>query len=334
MRHSSCPTTTAGRAPTRSRPRRSRRRAAHLFNRIAYAAAHVVADPLRDDRPVGRPAVDWDATLAFRHHLWGLGFKIAEAMDTSQRGMGLDWAGAQELIRRSLAEARTVAGADLACGAGTDQLDAGDARTLDDVDRAPMRSRSAFVEAHGGRAIMMASRALAARARSRRTTIARVYGRILGQAKDKVILHWLGDMFDPQLAGYWGDATISRRAGHRARIIERHRRQGRRHQDLAARQRQGGGAARPPAGRRADVHRRRFQLCRTDRGRRRAATRTRCSASSMRSRRRPSRRSAALAAGDVAGFHAHHRADRAAVAEDLRGADRSTTRPASSSSPG
>ncbi|PZM12544.1 dihydrodipicolinate synthase family protein [Rhizobium tubonense] len=172
------------------------------FNRIAYAAAHVVSDPLRDLDPWGRPAIDWDATIAFRRHLWGLGFKVAEAMDTAQRGMGLDWAGAQELIRRSLQAARDIPGADLACGAGTDHLAPADARSLDDVIRA-YETQIEFVESHGGRAIMMASRALARLARSP-ADYAKVYGRILSQAKEKVVLHWLGDKFDPQLAGYWG----------------------------------------------------------------------------------------------------------------------------------
>ena len=140
-----------------------------LFNRIAYAAAHVVADPLREVDPWHAAAVDWDATMAFRHHLWRLGFKIAEAMDTSQRAMGLDWTGARELIRRSLQEARSVPGADLACGVGTDQLAPADARTLDDVVGA-YQTQLEFVEKHGGRAILMASRALAAVA-PRRTTM-------------------------------------------------------------------------------------------------------------------------------------------------------------------
>jgi hypothetical protein len=176
------------------------------FNRIAYAAAHVVSDPRRDARPWEAPAIDWERTMAFRHHLWSLGFRIAEAMDTSQRGMGLDWAGAQELIRRSLAEARTVPGADLACGAGTDHLNPADARSLDDVIRA-YEEQVGFVEKQGGRAIMMASRALARIARSP-DDYRKVYGRILGQAKDKVVLHWLGDMFDPQLRGYWGSQNF------------------------------------------------------------------------------------------------------------------------------
>ncbi|MXN47363.1 DUF993 family protein [Shinella kummerowiae] len=177
-----------------------------VFSRIAYAAAHVVSDPRRDTRPWEAPAVDWDATMAFRHHLWSLGFRIAEAMDTAQRGMGLDWAGAQELIRRSLADARTVSGADLACGAGTDHLNPAAARSLDDVIAA-YEEQVGFVEKHGGRAIMMASRALARLAKSP-DDYRKVYGRILGQAKDKVVLHWLGDMFDPQLKGYWGSDSF------------------------------------------------------------------------------------------------------------------------------
>ena len=174
--------------------------------RTVYAAAHVVADPLRMTDPVLAPVVDWDATLKFRHHLWGLGMKIAEAMDTSQRGMGLDWTGAKELISRSLAEAKTVPGADLACGAGTDQLDPPSARSLDDVIAA-YEEQFAHIEKHGGRAIMMASRALASIATSRDDYL-KVYDRIVGQARDKVILHWLGDMFDPQLAGYWASRDV------------------------------------------------------------------------------------------------------------------------------
>lgn len=180
--------------------------AAPAFNRIAYAAAHVVSDPLRDSDPWGNPAIDWEATMAFRLHLWGLGFRIAEAMDTAQRGMGLPWPAAQELIRRSLAEARSVPGADLACGAGTDHLSPADARSIDDVIAA-YEEQVGFVEAEGGRAIMMASRALARVARSP-DDYRRVYGRILSRTKDKVVLHWLGDMFDPQLKGYWGSENF------------------------------------------------------------------------------------------------------------------------------
>ena len=175
--------------------------------RTVYAAAHVVMDPHRSADPWRAPVVDWEATLAFRHRLWGLGLKIAEAMDTSQRGMGLEWAGAQELIRRSLAEARSVPGADLACGAGTDQLDPAAARTLDDVLRA-YEDQMAHVEACGGRVILMASRALCRLARSADDYLS-VYGRLIGAARDKVILHWLGDMFDAQLAGYWGSHDVA-----------------------------------------------------------------------------------------------------------------------------
>jgi hypothetical protein len=174
--------------------------------RTVYAAAHVVADPLRMTGPMLAPVVDWEATLKFRHHLWGLGMKIAEAMDTSQRGMGLDWAGAKELIRRSLAEAKTVPGADLACGAGTDQFDPAKTRSLDDVIAA-YDEQFAHIEKHGGRAIMMASRALRAAAKSRDDYL-KVYDRIIGQAQDKVILHWLGDMFDSQLSGYWASRNV------------------------------------------------------------------------------------------------------------------------------
>jgi hypothetical protein len=191
------------------------------FSRIAYAAAHVVSDPRRDARPWEAPAIDWECTMAFRHHLWSLGFRIAEAMDTSQRGMGLDWTGAQELIRRSLAEAKTVPGADLACGAGTDHLNPADARSLDDVIRA-YEEQVAFVERHGGRAIMMASRALARIARSP-DDYRKVYGRILGQAKDKVVLHWLGDMFDAQLQGYWGSQSFEPALDAVVSIIEENR---------------------------------------------------------------------------------------------------------------
>jgi len=187
------------------------------FNRIAYAAAHVVSDPQKDVDPWGRPAIDWDATIAFRRHLWSLGFKIAEAMDTSQRGMGLNWAGAQELIRRSLDESRNIAGADLACGAGTDHLAASDARSIDDVIRA-YETQIEFVEKNGGRAIMMASRALA-RVASSADDYAKVYGRILSQAKDKVVLHWLGEMFDPNLAGYWGSSEFAPALASVLRII-------------------------------------------------------------------------------------------------------------------
>eukprot|EP01037_Dinobryon_pediforme_P018768 gene18768-19074_t len=176
------------------------------FPREVYAAAHVVSDPFNAD-PWGKPKVDWDKTLAFRHHLWGLGFKIAEAMDTSQRGMGFDWANAQELIRRVLSDARHVKGADLASGAGTDHLAPREAKTLDDIIRA-YELQVEFVEAQGGHIILMASRALAAVAKSPDDYF-KVYDRVLSGCRNKVILHWLGDMFDPALKGYWGSADVA-----------------------------------------------------------------------------------------------------------------------------
>jgi hypothetical protein len=174
--------------------------------RTVYAAAHVVADPLAMVEPWREPAVDWDATLAFRRHLWGLGFKVAEAMDTAQRGMGLDWDNAAELIARVLAEAKTVPGADLACGAGTDQLDPAVEPTLDSVIAA-YEAQIEHVEKHGGRIILMASRALCRAARGPDDYLS-VYGRLIRQCRGKVILHWLGEMFDPQLAGYWGSSDF------------------------------------------------------------------------------------------------------------------------------
>lgn len=190
------------------------------FSRVAYAAAHVVADPLAMTNPWSKPEIDWERTMAFRHHLWRLGFRIAEAMDTAQRGMGLDWSSARELIRRSITEARTVEGADLASGAGTDQLAPQAARSLDDVVAA-YEEQFAFIEGLGGKPIMMASRALARVARGA-DDYSRVYDRILEQASGKVILHWLGDMFDPALRGYWGSETFEDALDTVVGIIERH----------------------------------------------------------------------------------------------------------------
>src|SRR5262249_25130293 len=174
------------------------------LNRIAYAATHVVADPLADIDPWLDAAIDWDRTIAFRDYLWDLGLGVAEAMDTAQRGMGLDWAAARELIRRALAAAKQRPGALIGCGVGTDHLDAGPSVTLDDVIRA-YEEQIGAIEAMGGRLIVMASRALAHAAKGP-DDYARVYGRILSQVKEPVIIHWLGEMFDPALAGYWGAA--------------------------------------------------------------------------------------------------------------------------------
>jgi hypothetical protein len=172
------------------------------FNRIAYAAAHVVADPLASNDPWLTPAIDWDTTLKFRHRLWDLGLGVAEAMDTAQRGMGLGWPEAQELIRRAQAEARTRDDSLIAYGAGTDHLQPGPDVTIDAIIAA-YEQQVGFVEGEGGRVILMASRALAAAAKTP-DDYAKVYSRILGQVKQPVVMHWLGEMFDPALAGYWG----------------------------------------------------------------------------------------------------------------------------------
>ena len=187
-------------------PRGFPARASAPFNRIAFSAAHVVADPLADVDPWLEPALDWDATLAYRRHLWGLGLGVAEVMDTAQRGMGLDWDTSLALIRRSIDAARDIPGALLFSGAGTDHLPPGQ-HSLDDVIRAYEEQIEA-IEMAGGRIILMASRALTAAARSP-DDYGRVYDRILRQTRDKVILHWLGDMFDPALAGYWGHRDLT-----------------------------------------------------------------------------------------------------------------------------
>jgi len=179
-----------------------------IRRRVGMAAVHVVADPLANINPTLDVAVDWDATLGFRRYVWSLGLAVAEAMDTSQRGMGFPWSSARELIKRSVAEARTVRGAVIASGAGTDDLQPGPRVTIADVEAAYEES-CAFIESVGGRIILMASRALAACARSADDYL-KVYGRILGQVTEPVIIHWLGDMFDPALAGYWGSHDLDR----------------------------------------------------------------------------------------------------------------------------
>jgi uncharacterized protein DUF993 len=168
------------------------------FTREALAAAHVVADPLSAKEPWLDAAIDWDATLAYRRHLWSWGFGVAEAMDTAQRGMGLDWANSLELIRRTLAEGAGV----VASGAGTDHLPGGRVFSISDIVSA-YEEQCGAIEKLGGRIILMASRALAASAKSP-DDYARVYDRILSQVKEPVIIHWLGEMFDPALEGYWG----------------------------------------------------------------------------------------------------------------------------------
>lgn len=178
------------------------------FNRVAYSAAHVVADPWATSDPWHQCALDWDATMDYRRHLWSLGLGVAESMDTAQRGMGLDWPTSLELIRRTLDAAQDVPGALVACGCGTDHLAPDDARTIDDV-MAAYEAQMEAIEQLGGKLIIMASRALARVARSP-ADYERVYDRLLRQTRQPVILHWLGDMFDPALSGYWG----SQDSGH------------------------------------------------------------------------------------------------------------------------
>ncbi len=187
-------------------PRAWPERLANPFNRVAIAAAHVVADPLADCDPWLDARLDWDATIAYRRHLWKLGFGVAEAMDTAQRGMGLDWKTSLELIRRSV-EAAKAEGALVFSGAGTDHLAPG-SYSVDAIIGAYEEQIEA-IEKLGGRVILMASRALAASAKSAED-YGRVYDRILGGLKEKAIIHWLGDMFDPALAGYWGYKDLDR----------------------------------------------------------------------------------------------------------------------------
>ena len=181
-------------------------RPAQPFNRIALAAAHIAVKPLSDADPSGPPDIDWDTTLAFRHHLLDLGLGVAEAMDTAQRGMGLDWPHALELIRRTLESTAGRKHATIYSGVGTDHLDPNHARSLDDVIRAYHEQLGA-VQKLGGRVILMASRALVHVARSP-ADYAKVYAAVLAEAEHPVILHWLGEMFDPALAGYWGGANF------------------------------------------------------------------------------------------------------------------------------
>jgi len=190
------------------------------FDRVAYAATHVVGDPLADVAPWLEAAIDWDATIAYREYLWSLGLGVAEAMDTAQRGMGLGWEATQELIRRSLAAARETGGARVACGCGTDQLEPGPDVTTEDVVRA-YEEQLGFIEGLGGRVVLMASRALAACARSP-DDYAKVYERVLSQAELPVIVHWLGEMFDPALAGYWGYDDPERAMAVCLSIVEAH----------------------------------------------------------------------------------------------------------------
>ena len=176
------------------------------LNRVAFSAAHVVSDPLADVDPWLTAAIDWDKTIAFREHVWDLGFGVAEAMDTAQRGMGLDWPTSLELIQRSVRAAKARGDALVFSGAGTDHLAVEDARHLDDVIRA-YDEQIETIEKAGGRIILMASRALAKLGRNA-DDYAKVYDRVLSQVRQRVIIHWLGDMFDPALRNYWGTSSL------------------------------------------------------------------------------------------------------------------------------
>ena len=190
------------------------------FNRVAYSAAHVVSDPLAAVDPWLQCAVDWDTTIDYRRHLWSLGLGVAEAMDTAQRGMGLDWPTSLELIRRTLDAARDVPGSQVASGCGTDQLVLEDVTTVDQVIAAYEEQLEA-IEKLGGKLIIMASRALA-RVATSPADYERVYDRILSQVKQPVVLHWLGDMFDPALLGYWGSADVEQAMNTALGIIQAH----------------------------------------------------------------------------------------------------------------
>jgi hypothetical protein len=189
-------------------------------SRMAYAAAHIVCDPLVTTSHTWPAHLDWETTLAYRRYLWSCGLAVAEAMDTAQRGMGLDWSLASELIQRSLAEAHTIPGARIACGAGTDQLVSSNSVTLADVEAA-YAEQCELIEQHGGQIILMASRALAACARTP-DDYQRVYNTILRQVKQPVILHWLGEVFDPALRGYWGSEDLDVAMNTCLEVIHQH----------------------------------------------------------------------------------------------------------------
>ncbi len=239
-----------GYAPTH-KPLALPRERARFETRVAFAAAHVVVDPLRTTEPLTHPVVDWDATLAYRDYLWSLGFGVAEAMDTAQRGMGLDWPLALELIKRTTAAAN-ARGALIASGAGTDHLPAGGLYTLKDVTDAYLEQCEA-IEAVDGRIILMASRALAAAARHA-DDFASVYANVLGQVQQPVILHWLGPMFDPCAGRLLGRNFHCRSDGELPWCHRRASDKDRRHKDLFARCRSGGCDAASASGRSPDVY--------------------------------------------------------------------------------
>ncbi|OJJ10709.1 dihydrodipicolinate synthase family protein [Alphaproteobacteria bacterium AO1-B] len=192
------------------------------LTRTAFAAAHVVSDPLAERDPWdGAPAVDWENTLQFRHWLWDQGLGLAEAMDTAQRGMGVDWPTARELIERTMVEAKAhPLKPRVACGAGTDQKDLDDLKTASDIIAAYSEQMEA-IEAAGGQVILMASKAFPAMG-AQAADYEMVYGTLLEQAAEPVVLHWLGDMFDPALKGYWGSTDVEVASDAVLRIIKGH----------------------------------------------------------------------------------------------------------------
>jgi hypothetical protein len=208
-----------------SEPRAFPAKTSDTFNRIAFSAAHVVADPRADNDPWIDCALDWDTTLRYREYLWDLGLGVAEAMDTAQRGMGLNWPTSLELIERAVKagkawEARNGRPALLASGCGTDHIDPAQVRSVDEVIAA-YEEQMAAIEAAGGKLIIMASRALTRIAKSP-ADYERVYDRVLSQAKEPVIIHWLGEMFDPALAGYWGSADHMQAMKTAVAVIKAH----------------------------------------------------------------------------------------------------------------
>jgi hypothetical protein len=212
------PTTESRAAAYHVREPRQFEKPTRPFTRKALAAAHVVADPLSTKEPWLEGAIDWDATIAYRRHLWSWGFGVAEAMDTAQRGMGLDWSSSLQLIEKSIGEANTIAGAEVWSGAGTDHVSNTNLAGV----IAAYEEQCAAIEKLGGRIILMASRALAACARSPED-YAKVYDRILSQVRQPVIIHWLGEMFDPALEGYWGNGDHYRAMETCLSVIEKNR---------------------------------------------------------------------------------------------------------------
>ena len=199
------------------------RPAAPLTARRAYAAAHVIPEVLADNTPGAPARLDWDATMAYRHELWSYGLGVADAMDTAQRGMGLDWVATQQLIKRTGVEAASVVAAGnpatagktvqdlVSCGAGTDQLDIHTLPSGEPGLRAVLeayREQISVVSEAGPKVILMASRALA-KVASGPEDYLKVYSTLLQEVDQPVILHWLGTMFDPALAGYWGSDDVA-----------------------------------------------------------------------------------------------------------------------------